>query len=73
MNAATCQAAYRELFENHLNNDTLHDIDKSLNHELVLGRLYFKDKIEEITNKQVRIGVPGRPMIEEEGATYVVY
>jgi putative transposase len=73
LNAAMRQAAYRELFENNLNNDTLHDIRESLNHELVLGRSYFKDKIEEITNRQVRMGVPGRPMIGEEGATYIVY
>jgi len=67
------QTAYRELFENHLDKDTLHDIRESLNHELVLGRSYFKDKIEEVTNRQTRLGAPGRPMIGEESAKYVVY
>ena len=56
-----------------MDSDTLHEIRESLNHELVLGRSYFKDKIEEITNRQTRLGVPGRPMIREEGAMYVVY
>ena len=41
------QEAYRELFRHHINNDTLHDIRDALNHELVLGRSYFKDKIKE--------------------------
>lgn len=67
------QTAYRELFRNHMDSDTLHEIRESLNHELVLGRSYFKDKIEEITNRQTRLGVPGRPMIGEGGAIYVVY
>jgi putative transposase len=71
--AESRQAAYRELFRNHMDNDTLHEIRESLNHELVLGRSYFKDKIEEITNRQTRLGIPGRPMIGEEEAIYVVY
>ena len=65
--------AYRELFRSHLDDGSLHDIRDSLNHELVLGRSYFKNKIEEITNRQTRMGKPGRPMIGEEGAEYVVY
>ena len=67
------QSAYRELFRNHMDDSALHDIRESLNHELVLGRSYFKDKIEEITNRQTRLGVSGRPMIKEESAAYVVY
>ena len=35
-------------------------IRESLNYELVLGRSYFKDKIEEITKRQMRIGTSGR-------------
>ncbi len=73
LNEVVRQATYRELFKGHIDNDTLHDIRESLNHELVLGRSYFKDKIEEITNRQTRLGAPGRPMIGEEGAIYVVY
>ena len=64
--------AYRELFRHHIDNDTLHDIRESLNHELVLGRSYFKDKIEEITQRQTRLGIPGRPKIEEEEGVYFV-
>lgn len=67
------QASYRELFRHHLDDNSLHEIRDSLNHELVLGRSYFKDKIEQITNRQTRPGVSGRPMIEEEGAAYVLY
>jgi len=68
------QAAYRELFRHHMDNDTLHDIRDSLNHELVLGRSYFKDRIEDITKRQTRLGQPGRPSVgEEEGVYWVGY
>jgi putative transposase len=73
LNVALRQAAYRELFKHHLDNDSLHEIRESLNHELVLGRSYFKEKIQEITNRQTSLGTPGRPMLGEEGAIYVVY
>jgi len=43
------QDAYRELFRHHVDNDTLHDIRDALNHELVLGSSYLKDKIESLT------------------------
>jgi len=67
------QEAYRELFRHHVDNETLHEIRKSLNHELVLGRSYFKDKIEELTNRQTRLGVPGRPYkVEDEQGIYLV-
>lgn len=66
------QKTYRELFRHYMDNDTLHDIRESLNHELVLGRSYFKDKIEEITQRQTRIGQPGRPRIKEEEGVYLV-
>jgi putative transposase len=64
--------AYRELFRNHLDVDTLHDIREALNHELVLGRSYFKEKIEQMTNRQTELGLPGRPRIEEELGIYFV-
>ena len=66
------QQAYRELFRHHMDNDTLHEIRESLNHELVLGRSYFKDKIEEIAQRQTRLRQPGRPKIEEEEGVYFV-
>jgi len=64
------QAVYRELFLHHMDIDTLHEIRESLDHELVLGRSYFKDRIEEITKRQTRLGRPGRPGIEEEESVY---
>lgn len=64
------QQAYRELFRNHLDADALHDIREALNHELVLGRSHFKDKIEAMTERQARLGLPGRPGVEEEPAEY---
>lgn len=59
------QHAYRELFRDHLNTEILHDIRAALNHELVLGRSVFKDRIEASTKRQARLGAPGRPRIEE--------
>ncbi len=52
----TRQAAYRELFQYHVDADTLHEIREVLNHEVVLGRSYFKDRIEGVNKKagQVR-------------------
>jgi len=66
------QAAYRKLFQCQLDNDVLDDIRESLNHELVFGRSYFKDKIEQISNRQTRMGQPGRPKVEDEPAVYWV-
>ena len=64
--------AYRELFCDHMSGETLHEIRDALNHELVLGRSYFNDKIEEMTKRQTRLGQPGRPKVEEEEAVYLV-
>lgn len=66
------QENYRELFRHQMDNDILHEIRESLNHELVLGHSYFKDKIEEITQRQTKIGQPGRPRVEEEEGVYLV-
>lgn len=66
------QENYRELFRHHMDNDILHEIRESLNHELVLGHSYFKDKIEEVTQRQTKIGQPGRPRVEEEEGVYLV-
>jgi putative transposase len=52
--------------------EALHEIRDALNHELVLGRFYFKDKIEEMTKRQTRLGQPGRPRVEKEEAVYLV-
>ena len=66
------QQAYRELFRYHMDSDLLHEIRDALNHELVLGRSYFKDKIEAMTQRQTRMGISGRPRVEEEGGAYYI-
>jgi putative transposase len=67
------QSAYRELFRYQVDTDILHEIRESLNHELVLGRSNFKDRIEQMTQRQTRLGKPGRPRIEEDSAVYLVH
>ena len=40
---------------------------------VVLGRSYFKDKIEEVTKRQVRVGQSGRPtglLVQEQEGMY---
>ncbi len=65
------QFAYRELFRmHHLEFDQIHAIRDALNQQLVLGRDDFKDKIEEMTNRQTRPLPLGRPKIEEDEAVY---
>lgn len=66
------QQAYRELFRHHVDETQLHEIREALNHELVLGRSYFKDKIEAMTERQTRLGIPGRPRVEEEEGVYYI-
>lgn len=60
------QAAYRDLFRHHMGNEQLHEIREALNHELVLGRSRFKDRIESLTSRQARLGQPGRPRLENK-------
>ena len=64
------QHAYRELFRHPLEDDVLHEIREALNHELVVGRSYFKDEIEAITKRQTRLGEPGCPRVGEELGVY---
>jgi putative transposase len=64
------QHAYRELFSHSLDKTELHAIRETLNQELVLGRDDFKDKIEQMTKRQARPGLRGRPKVEEAGAVY---
>jgi putative transposase len=66
-------SAYRELFRYHVDMDILHEIRESLKHELVLGRSYFKDRIEQMTQRQTRPGKPERPRVEEGRAAYLVH
>ena len=69
----TRQRSYRELFRHVLDDDLLTTVRTALNEELVLGRDNFKDRIEDMAQRQVRRGINGRPRIEEApGAYYVV-
>lgn len=51
----------------------LHDIRETENHEIVLGREVFKDKIEIMLKRKVRKGMQGRPCVKEEEGIYYVY
>ena len=55
------QFAYRELFRSGLEAGQVHEIRAMLNQELVLGREDFKDRIAQMTQRQVRRGRDGRP------------
>jgi putative transposase len=72
LTAAERQHAYRELFRSQLDDDLLHEIREAVNHELVLGRSYFKDRIEAMTQRQTRLGFPGRPRVEDEAGVYYI-
>lgn len=72
---ASCQHAYRELFRQHMDHTIIHDIREALNQELVLGREDFKDRIQQMTQRQTRPGQSGRPRtdgVEEAVADYYV-
>jgi putative transposase len=59
--AAARQFAYRELFRDQLAADQVHEIREMLNQQLILGREDFKDRIAQMTQRQVRRGKDGRP------------
>lgn len=40
------------------------------NHELVLGRTYFNERIARITERRTTMALPGRPRIEEEAGMF---
>ena len=64
------QFAYRELFRMDLTSEQVHNIRDALNQQLVLGRDNFKDKIDQMTNRQTRPKPLGRHRIEEDEAGY---
>ena len=61
------QYAYRELFRRNLDGSQIHEIREMLNQELVLGREDFKDRIAQMTRRQVRRGKDGRPCGDTAG------
>jgi len=50
----------------------MHSIRKALNHEMVLGRGDFIEKIKQMTDRRVEPGVMGRPKVEEGMGVYLV-
>lgn len=66
------QYAYRELFHSSIDTDQIHQIRDALNQELVLGREDFKQKIEQMTKRQVWAGQAGRPRLAETSPIYYV-
>lgn len=64
------QAAYRELFRYQLDPGTLDQIRDATDHELAVGTSRFKDEIEAMTKRRVRIRQPGRPRREEVEGEY---
>lgn len=67
------QAAYSELFRGYIDENTVDEIRAAVNQELVLGRSHFKDRINEMTNRQTKPGKPGRPGVGEEGGDYYFF
>lgn len=65
--------AYRELFRHKVDDRLIHEIREAVNLELVFGREDFKDKIENMIERKVRKGKPGRPRVEEAAGVYYVY
>lgn len=64
--------AYRKLFYNCLDPALLQELRTSLNQELVLGREDFKNKIEKMTQRQVRRGKDDPPRAEGICSAYDV-
>lgn len=55
-----------------MDDDDQHVIRDTLNHELVLGRSLFTDRIEAMTCRQTALGAPVRPRIEEKAGLYLI-
>lgn len=65
--------AYRALFSNALGYEQLHEIREALNQEMVLGKRFFKEQVEMMTQRQNLPGQPGRPKVREVNGNYFVY
>ena len=68
-----CRHQYRELFRYQIDDNLLHEIRDSVNHEWLLGNESFKDEVEHTLQRRVRPGKPGRPRVEEREKSYGVY
>lgn len=54
-------AAYRALFNSHLDNELAVEITSSINKGMALGSERFKDEVEELYGRRVKPGKIGRP------------
>lgn len=61
------QAAYRELFHNHVDDAVLQEIRVALNQEVVLGGDRFRQQIEQTLARRTRPGSRGRPRKQAVG------
>lgn len=55
------RAAYQNLFHNQVDDASLKAIREAVNSGTVLGSERFKDEIEAVLARSVRLGMPGRP------------
>ena len=60
-NDAARRAAYRQLCENVMRDEAVHEIRDALNAGRVYGSEAFKDSLEQRLSRPVRAGKPGRP------------
>lgn len=58
----TRQAAYRELFRDHVDDQLIADIRQSFNKGLALGSDRFKEEVEQLTARRVTARKRGRPV-----------
>ena len=61
------QAAYRELLRYQLDPGVIDELREATSHELVVGTSRFKDEIEAMTKRRMRLGRPSRPRKETDG------
>jgi len=54
---------YRALFAHHVEGDLLDEIRLSLNKGMAIGHDRFKDEIEKLTGRRLRLKKVGRPAV----------
>ncbi|MGA7800156.1 MAG: transposase [Gammaproteobacteria bacterium] len=57
--------AYRQLFDEPIDEPILGELRDALNRELVLGKEAFKKVLEAVAHRQIRRGADGRPRVED--------
>jgi putative transposase len=64
-NESERQAAYRDLFLGHLDDEAITRIRQTTNSGMALGNDRFKDEVELVAKRRVRLKKAGRPRLEE--------